>query len=115
MPPIESRPGGLVIGRSSGRKHGILNPEHPKFAARPLRFLRNGTLLVASFARDLGEERLDATIAGVRSTALLRLLAERQRRLVCRRKLMMNNTLDAPLRKPQRYRLLASHENELSI
>jgi hypothetical protein len=69
--------------------------------------------LIASVACDLCDERLDADVTSMRSTALPRFLVQRQRRFVCRRKLMMNDALNAPLRKPPRYRLLASHnENE---
>jgi len=58
--------------------------------------------LGASFAGDLRDERLDATVARVGAATFLRLLVERQRRLVRRCKLMVDDALNAPLRTPRR-------------
>jgi hypothetical protein len=52
-----------------------------------------------AFARDLRNELLDSMVTSARATALLRFLTERQRGLVLRDKLMVNDALDAPPRQ----------------
>ena len=64
-----------------------------------------------SLARDLRDERLDSAVTSVCTATFLRFLTERQRRLVRRGKLMMNNALNPPPGPPLRYRLLASHND----